>query len=184
MTMSQASFKHSSHFCAAVITSPHGVKGHVKVKCFLEEPQQLKTYSPFCNERGEEAYKVNKVISQDKDLLILSLEGVQDRNQAESLKGAKLMVADDKLPEPEEDVFYHKDLVGLKVMSCTGEDLGLLKAVFNFGAGDLLEVKTAQGKLELIPFTKEMVSRVAQDKETLTLTSEGEAYLKGDVYAS
>lgn len=184
MTMSQESFKHSSHFCAAVITSPHGIKGYVKVKCFLEEPQKLKTYSPFCNEMGEEAYKVKKIISQEKDMLILSLEGVQDRNQAESLKGAKLMVADDKLPEPEEDVFYHKDLVGLKVLSRAGEDLGLLKAVFNFGAGDLLEIKTTQGKLELIPFTKEMVLNVAQDNGALTLTSEGEAYLRGDVYAS
>lgn len=184
MAMTQVFFKHSSHFCAAVITSAHGVKGHVKVKCFLEEPQQLKSYSPFCNERGEEAYTVDKVISQDKDMMILSLEGTNDRNLAEALKGEKLFVSDDKLPEPGEDTYYHKDLVGLAVVSLTGNDLGKVQAIYNFGAGDLLEIKIIQGKLELIPFTKEMVSEVAQDKGTLTLSSEGEAYLKGDVYVS
>lgn len=182
--MTPGSSPNSSLFCAAVIASAHGVHGHVKVKCFLEDPQQLKAFSPFCNEKGEEAYKVGKVLSQDHDVLTLSLEGVRDRNQAENLKGAKLMLSQERLTALSEDTFYHKDLIGLSVKSFKGQSLGEVRAIYNFGAGELLEIKTLQGKLEMIPFTKETVLEVAKEEGSVLLSREGEAFLKGEVYVS
>lgn len=181
--MTPNSFQNSSLFCAAVITAAHGIKGHVKVKCFLEDPQHLKSFSPFYNEEREEVYKISKVISQDQDVLTLSLEGITDRNDAERLKGTPLMVLRERLPELSEDTFYHNDLIGLSVKSAQGETLGHVRAIYNFGAGELLEIKTSQGKLEMIPFTKEIVSEVIKDKDLL-LTQEGESFLKGEYYVS
>lgn len=174
------SSQNSSLFCAAVITSAHGVQGHVKVKCFLEDPSQFKSFSPFYNEKGEEAYKVTKVLSQDKDVLTVSLDGVSDRNQAELMKGAQLMLSPSHLPELSEDTFYHRDLIGLSVKSSQGEPLGKVHAVHNFGAGELLEIKTPEGKLEIIPFTKAIVSEVSKEAGTLLLSEEGTAFLKGE----
>jgi len=54
-----------SLICAGVIASAHGVRGHVKIKCFLEDPKLFKTYSPFLNEKEEEVYRIEKVLSQN-----------------------------------------------------------------------------------------------------------------------
>lgn len=178
--MTLDSSQNSPLFCAAVITSAHGIHGHVKVKCFLEDPSQFKSFSPFYKETGEEAYKVNKVLSQDKDVLIISLEGVSDRNQAEDIKGSQLMLSRSNLPDLSEDTFYHRDLIGLSVTSFQGQSLGEVHGVYNFGAGDLLEIKTLDDKLEMLPFTREIVSEVVKEERTLRLSQEGEAFLKGE----
>jgi len=169
-----------SLFCAAVIASAHGVRGHVKVKCFLEDPKLFKTYSPFLNEKEEEVYRIEKVLSQDKDVLIVSLEGVTDRNQAEHLKSAKLMLSSDRLPELSEDTFYHRELIGLSVKSLKGQLLGEVHALYNFGAGELLEVKTLTGDLQMIPFTHASVPEVNLKEGTLLISNEGEVFLKGE----
>ncbi len=173
----------SSHslplFCVAVIAGAHGVRGHVKIKCFLDDPTLLKTSPSFLNEKGEEVYKIEKILSQKKDVFIVSLEGVTDRNQAESLKGSQLMFPRNQLPEVPEDTFYHAELIGLSVKSPQGQSLGKVHALYNFGAGDLLEVKTLKGKLEMIPFTEAMVPDINLKAGVLHLSGDGELFLKG-----
>jgi 16S rRNA processing protein RimM len=169
----------SSRLCAAVVASAHGVRGHVKIKCFLEDPSHLKDYSPFLNEQGETTYKVDKILSQDKDVLIVSLENITDRNQAELLKGAKLMLSRDKLPELSENTFYHSDLIGLSVKSSQNKELGKVHALYNFGAGEILEIKTLQGTLHMVPFTKEAVPEINVSEGFIFLSPEGEDFLKG-----
>ena len=178
--MNLGSSQAHSLFCAAVIASAHGVRGDVRVKCFLEDPTLLKTYSPFLNEKGEESYKIEKVLSQDKDSLIVSLQGITDRNQAELLKGEKLMLSSESLPKLAEDTFYHRELIGLSVKSPQGQPLGMVNALYNFGAGELLEVKTLSGDLQMIPFTRDIVPEVNTKQGDLILSEEGEIFLKGD----
>jgi 16S rRNA processing protein RimM len=182
--MAHTSTHDSSLFCAAVIATAHGVRGHVKVKCFMEDPSQFKTYSPYSNESGEVSYVVEKVISQTKDILIVSLKGVQDRTQAEHLRGAQLMLSRERLPNLSEDTFYHRDLIGLEVLSVTGDRLGVVHALHKYGAGDILEVQTSDDKLEMIPFTKKSVPEVDLQKGCLVLSKEGETFLKGGNYVS
>ncbi|MBS0271569.1 MAG: 16S rRNA processing protein RimM [Proteobacteria bacterium] len=182
--MTPVSSQTPSFFCAAAIASAHGVHGHVKVKCFLEDPSQFKFFSPFYNEKGEETFKVKKVLSQDKDVLIVSLEGISDRNQAELVKGSQLMVPQASLPKLSSDTFYHQDLIGLSVKSTQGNVLGTVHALYNFGAGDLLEIKTLDGKLEMVPFTREAVPDVKQKEGFLLLSEAGSSFLKGDSHAS
>lgn len=169
----------SSLFCAAIITSPHGIQGHVKIKCFLEDSRTFKAYSPYFNEQGEPAYKVNKVLSQDKDMIIAALEGTADRNAAEHLKGAKLMLPRDQLPDLEGDSFYHADLITLKVISMLDKPLGKVHALYNFGAGDILEVETNEGKLVMIPFTHDIVPDVNVKEGYIRLSETGTDLLKG-----
>ncbi len=177
--MTSGSLQASSRLCAAVVVSAHGVQGHVKIKCFLEDPRQLKNYSPFLNEKGEKVYKVNKILSQDKDVLIVSLEGVQDRTSAELLKGAKFMLSREQLPELSENTFYHTDLLGLLVKSANSKALGKVHALYNFGAGDLLEIETPEGERQIIPFTKDVVPEVNITQGFLLLSSDADPFLKG-----
>jgi 16S rRNA processing protein RimM len=176
--MSMDSSQASSLFCAAVLASAHGVRGHMKVKCFLEDPSHFKDYSPFSNEAGETLYKVKNVLSQDKDRLIVALEGVNDRTAASHLRGTQLMLSRTRLPELSEDTFYHRDLKGLAVLSSQGQLLGKVWDLHNFGASDLLEVQVSQGEQHMIPFTKPLVPEVNLKEGHLLLSEEGEQFLK------
>ncbi|MBX9786794.1 MAG: ribosome maturation factor RimM [Alphaproteobacteria bacterium] len=175
--MTSSSSTSPSLFCAAVVAAAHGVHGHVKVKCFLENPSEFNKFSPYFDRMGEESYRVKKVLSQKGDMLIVSLEGVYDRNYAEQMRGVELFVPRSKLPALSEDTFYHRDLIGLKVHSSRGVLLGDVHALYNFGAGDILEIKTLEGKLEMLPFTKVCIPEIHPEEETLVLSPEGETYL-------
>lgn len=175
--MTVSSSASSSLFCAAVVATAHGVRGHVKVKCFLENPTEFNKFSPYCDKRGEEVYRVKKVLSQKGDMLIISLEGVSDRNYAEQMRGTELFIPRSKLPALSEETFYHRDLIGLQVRSFQGVLLGDVHALYNFGAGDILEIKNLEGKLEMIPFTKDCVPEIHNEEGTLVLSPEGETYL-------
>jgi len=164
-------------FCAAIITSAHGLQGHVKVKCFLENPRDLKAYSPFCNPEGEPVYKITKVLSQTQEMATISLEGIKDRTQAEALKGTELMVPRERLKPLTEDTFYHQDLIGLSVHSPQGTRIGHVYALHNFGAGDILEVQTLEDKLIMLPFTHAMVPIVHVADGFVQLSAQGEEML-------
>ena len=90
----------------------------------------------------------------------------QPAQRAEALRGLKLYIPRDSLPEPEEDEFYLADLIGLFVETAEGEALGTVKAVQDFGAGDLLEIQPRAGATWWLPFTREAVPevRLAQGK--------------------
>lgn len=84
---------------------------------------------------------------------------MDDRNLAETLVGMEFYVSKSALPEPEEDEYYHADLIGLTVREkISGKEAGTVAGVYNFGAGDILELKLKEsGRLEMIPFTKQYV---------------------------
>jgi 16S rRNA processing protein RimM len=163
---------------AAIITAAHGIQGHVKVKCFLENPGDFEAYSPFSNEKGEKIYKINKILSQNKDILIVSFEGIKTRTEAEQLKGKTLMVAREHLPKLLDDTFYHADLIELSVKSTKNRELGIVHRIFNFGAGDILEIKTQKNKLVMVPFTQVMVPMVNIQQGFVSLSPAGEAMVE------
>jgi len=165
-------------FCAAVVASAHGLHGHVKVKCFLEDPRCLKTYSPFSNEAGEPVYTVKKVLSQDGDMVLVSLEGVSDRTEAERMRKTKFMLSEGRLPELSDETYYHKDLIGMSVVSPEDQPLGVVHAMHNFGAGELVELKTLDERLHMIPFTHDMVPEIDLGKRFLRLSQDARAFLE------
>ena len=88
---------------------------------------------------------------------IATLAEVRDRTAAEALKGTRLYVPRERLPQPDEDEFYAADLVGLRVELADGSAFGTVAAVFDFGAGDVLEVARPDGRPEMLPFTRTCV---------------------------
>ena len=83
---------------------------------------------------------------------------MDDRNEALALKGTGFYVDKSVLPELEEEEFYHTDLIGLEAQDEAGNFLGEVIGVYNFGAGDMLDIKTSEtGKSEMVPFTKAYV---------------------------
>jgi 16S rRNA processing protein RimM len=140
----------------AVVTSAHGIQGAVKVKTFTEKPEGIFSYGQLQDEGGR-AYALKLVRLVSEDSLIATIEDVRDRSQAEALRGLKLYVERDQLPTPLEEEFYHTDLIGLLVQTLEGDDIGHVRQVNNFGAGDFLEIVSADHHVYTVPFTREAV---------------------------
>ncbi|WP_019222943.1 ribosome maturation factor RimM [Bartonella rattaustraliani] len=143
----------------AIIGPAHGIKGDVLVKVLGADPQRLETYGVLYDER-ERPYEIVTLRVQKKNAIV-HFKGIEDRNAAEALKGIHLYVARDQLKDDlAEDEFYQVDLVGLRVQDCLGQTLGEVSGFFNFGAGDLLEVRLNMRKTALIPFSKAAVPEI------------------------
>lgn len=148
----------------AVIVSPHGVRGALKVKTFTQDPKGLLAYGGVCDEHGQE-YQLQFVRLAPPDCLIVTIKGIENRTQAESLKGTHLYIQRSQLPDLTEEEFYHSDLIGLPVKDQNEEEVGVVKAVGNFGAEDFLEIVTSEGRFCTISFTKEAVPIIQLSQE-------------------
>ncbi len=151
-----------------VITAPHGVRGLVKVKSFTEEPSDLVAYGALSDQAGLRTFRL-EIVGEAKGQLIVRIDGIADRNAVEDLKGQKLFVPRAALPDPEEDEFYHADLIGLRTVLLDGSGHGRIKAVHDFGAGDLLEVALESGGMTYLPFTREVAPAVDLKAGTVTV---------------
>ena len=153
----------------AEIVGVHGVKGLVKLKIFSDDPGSLADYAPLCDSSGAKEYKLNS-LHQHGNIWLAEFEGVKDRTVAEKLRGTKLYVAREHLPEIKNDnTFYHADLIGLEARWPDGKTMGKVVNVANFGAGDLLEVKPPKGTSFYVPFTAKIVTDVSLAKKQVTI---------------
>jgi 16S rRNA processing protein RimM len=139
-----------------VVTGAHGLKGEVKVKTFTDVPESLGAYGPLTAADGRQL-SVAAVRAVKSDEAIVLFKGISTRAAAESLKGQELRVRRSALPAPEAGEFYHVDLIGCAVESRAGEALGHVRAIHNFGAGDVIEIEAATGDTRFIPFTDDAV---------------------------
>jgi 16S rRNA processing protein RimM len=145
--------------CVARIGAAHGVRGDVKLWSFTADPAAIGAYGPF--ETADGRWLELETLRPAKDFFVARFKGVADRNTAERLRNTDLYVARDRLPEPEENEFYHADLIGLAAVAPDGAPLGTVVALHNFGAGDILEVSPAGGgDTVMLPFTQSLVPEV------------------------
>jgi 16S rRNA processing protein RimM len=135
-----------------VIGAPHGVKGEVRVKSSTADPQAIGGYGPVMLPDGR-ILRI-KSVRPGGEVVIVKFEGVNDRNAAEALKFQTLAVSRDKLPSADEDDFYHADLIGLRCETADGTLIGHVTAVHDFGAGDILDIRTGKGPHITLGFTK------------------------------
>ncbi|MEE8516468.1 MAG: ribosome maturation factor RimM [Alphaproteobacteria bacterium] len=143
--------------CVGVITGAKGVKGQVRIKSFTEDPAKVAAYGPVSDEAGRRQMQL-KVEEVSKATVTARIAGIDDRTAAEALKGCRLYVDRDRLPQPQEDEFYYCDLIGLDAILPDGEKLGPVCAVHNFGAGDVLEIDRMGDKgTVMVPFTRQVV---------------------------
>lgn len=142
------------------IAGAHGIRGDVLIETFTAVPENIGAYGRLWDAGGERTFKVERARATPRGV-VARLEGIDDRNGAEALKGIELYVDRGLLPAAAEGEFYHTDLIGLDAVDPRGKPVGTIVAVQNYGAGDLLEVRlTGAGKTELVPFTDAAVPEV------------------------
>ncbi len=158
--------------CVGVITGAHGVRGLVRVKSFTAEPDDLVAYGPLTDADGHRRFEL-EITGRARGLLLARVAGVEDRDTAEALRGTELYVERAAFPPTEEDEFYHADLIGLRVELADGTVYGTVKALHNFGAGDMIEVAVNGGSDVILPFSRAVVPVVDLDAGRVVIAPPG-----------
>jgi 16S rRNA processing protein RimM len=149
-----------ARICLGQIGAAHGLRGEVRLHSFTADPQAIAGYGSLDSDDGR-IFEIES-LRPAKNHLVAKLAGITSRSAAEQLTNVKLYVPRERLPAPvEADEFYHADLIGLAVVDRAGEKLGTVVAIHNFGAGDLIEVRQAEGEpTQMLPFDEATVPEV------------------------
>lgn len=144
--------------CVAAIAGAKGLRGALRIKTFTEDPASVGRFPALRDEAGRPVRLT--VLELRNGGAVARIDGVDDRAAAAALRGARLYVDRADLPPPREDEFYHADLIGLAASLPCGRALGRVSAVWDHGAGAVIEIATARGAV-LLPFTREAAPEVA-----------------------
>ena len=154
------------------LMKPHGIKGAIRVEYYAESPELLE--KPLMLRAGRFAPRPVRIREWSlwKDQLILTIEGVNDRTQAEQMRGQELLIDASFLPEADEDEPYLRDLLGLTVKLENGETVGELEDI-DFPAGQemwVIRAPESKGGYEiLLPAVPEFVLDIDLDAEIVTI---------------
>ena len=152
----------------------------MRIKPFTDAPEDVAAYGPVTDDSGSRRFSV-EVLEVRGGMVIAALDGVADRNAAEALKGLRLYVSRDVLPAPDEDEYYHADLLGLAAETADGEPVGTVRTIIPAGAGDVLEIDRGPGtETLLVPFTREAVPVVDVAAGRIVIRPPGEIEARED----
>lgn len=164
----------SSVLAIGKIVSFHGIQGDMKVRSFMENPEELFSFSCFMDENlSEGPYTWKRFSPLGPSLFRGCFSHVHSRTHAEKIGRATLYVSFDFLKETQKyqknldhDTFYYAELCGMDVVSVEGKSLGKVKTVHNFGAGHLLELHNF---ISMIPFRQPFVVEVHRENATIVV---------------
>ena len=151
------------------IVRPQGIRGEVKVKHYTDDPERFYDLETVFLKRGDtyESAAVVKARVQGDDVY-LALEGVEDRNEAEKLRGVQLWVDRENAVELGEDEVFIADILGAKAYDTKGSEVGVLKDVLTPGGVDVFVFKTPKGTL-MMPALKTVLLELNAEEGRIVL---------------
>jgi 16S rRNA processing protein RimM len=144
----------------ARIGKPHGIRGEVTVQVLTDAPgDRFVPGTEFVVEPASAGPLIVESARWNKDILLLAFEGIETRNQAETLRGGKLFIETEELDEDDDEGWYEHELVGLEAR-VGSQVVGKIAALHTLPVQDLLVVETPDGKEILVPFVEQIVPEV------------------------
>ncbi|MFP4697511.1 MAG: ribosome maturation factor RimM [Eubacteriales bacterium] len=153
------------YFQVGILINTHGIKGEAKILPTTDDPKRFELLDKVFVVK--DSFKKELVISNvryDKKFVLLKFEGYNSINDIEHLKQASLQIRRSEALSLEEDEYYIRDLIGLKVYTDENKDLGVIKDVIITGSNDVYVVENDDNKQILLPAIKECVLNVNIDK--------------------
>lgn len=153
-----------------VISSTHGIAGEVKVYPTTDDVRRFDFLKNVILDTGKE--KINLEVSSVKyfkNMVILKFKQFNNINEVEKFRSCPLYVTRENAVELEEDEYFICDLIGLKVVSDEGEELGKLTDVLQTGANDVYVVKMANDKEVLFPAIEQCILNVNLEEGIMTV---------------
>lgn len=124
------------------IVAPQGIRGEVRVQSFAESAMDFKKLKVSSARFGDGDFKFMRVVP-NSNVVIAKINGVDDRNAAETLRGTELYIARDSLPGLADNEYYQADLIGFDVIR-DGKKIGIIDCFQNYGAGDIIELDNGE----------------------------------------
>jgi len=142
------------------IGAAQGLRGEVRVKSYTEDPLAIGEYGTLYDGEGNPFEVLD--VRQQKNMAVIRFRGINDRTAAEKLNGTDLYVDRETLDDEDldEDEFFYADLEGLDARDADGKSWGTVTAIFDFGAGDILELTEKGKRSQLIPFNESSVLEI------------------------
>ena len=153
-----------------VISSTHGIRGEVKVFPTTDDVNRFKQLKGVILDTGKEYIDLEvQNVKFFKNMAIVKFKGIDDINDIEKYKGKDLLVTRENALPLEEGEYYVFDVLGSKVVTEEGTEIGELKEILATGANDVYVVKTAQGKEILIPSIPQCILDVNIEEKVVTV---------------
>ena len=153
-----------------VITQTHGLKGEVKVFPTTDDPDRFEDLESVMADNGRIREKlVIESVKYFKQFAILKFKGKDVIEDVQALKGARLLITRDQAVPLDEGEYLIPDLIGMKVVTDTGEDFGELSDVIQTGANDVYCVKTLSGEDVLLPAIDQCIISIDTKKNLMTV---------------
>ena len=153
------------------ISNPHGIKGWVKVISFTDPIDNILSYKKWTisDNETEKTYCLEDSRIQGNKIVI-KLEGVNNRDDADLLKNLQIEINRSDLPKLEENSYYWEDLVDFNVIDIKGMHVGKVDSLFRTGSNDVLVIINETKQRLLVPFImEEVIKYVDLDKELISI---------------
>ena len=141
--------------CVGHILGSQGIKGWVRVFSNTSPRENIVGYGPWLLELGDELKTVAVSGRLQGKNVVASIEGIEDRTQADELSGCRIFIKSEQLPRLEAGEYYWSDLIGLSVETLQGDPLGEIASMMETGADDVMVLKGERERL--IPFVVEQI---------------------------
>jgi 16S rRNA processing protein RimM len=138
---------------------PHGLIGEMIMDVLTDFPERLNPGKTIYVGDTHEPIQIDGVRGHNK-AVIIHLAGLDSPESAGRYRNALVFVRSNELPKLPEGEYYHHQLLGLKVLDETGQEVGLLTDILETGANDVYLVKTPEGKELLLPAIEEVIIEV------------------------
>ncbi|AVI61449.1 ribosome maturation factor RimM [Halomonas sp. GFAJ-1] len=157
MTRLETSHTDDAHVVLGKLTSPHGIKGWLKVYSYTSPMDSILQYPEWWVRQGETLTKMTIVQGRRQGKgLVVQLKGIDDRTAAEALAQTDVLMPKEALPTLPDDEYYWHELEGLTVFTQSGERLGQVSYLFETGANDVMVVRGDNDAIDkrerLLPF--------------------------------
>ena len=166
--------KETNYIPIGRILGVHGIKGFVKIKSYLEEPDDIFNFNEIFINKIK--FKRIELRFKKKKNFIVFLDGVNRLDEAKNLVNSNILIKKESLPKLKDEEFYLNDLINFDVKSDTGYVLGKITGFFDFGAGLIAEVKI-ENKLELLPFSDEFIVKIDNKSKIIIISLNVEQFL-------
>lgn len=153
-----------------VIVKTHGIKGEVKVYPTTDSPLRFEELTHVKLKSGKTVRELDiEQVRFFKNLVILKFKGIDNINDVEQYKGADLYIPREEGQELGEGEYYIADIIDIRVVTDTGEELGTVMDVLETGANDVYIVKRKGQKDLLLPATEECILDVDVEQNVMTV---------------
>lgn len=144
-----------------MVGAPFGVRGQLKMKAVTDRPDHIRRHVRTLYIGKERTpYTLTRLLEHKPGLLILTLQGVADRDAADALRGAEVYIREAEAAPLAADEYFIHELIGLDAVTAEGQPIGRVREVLETGAGEVLVIARPGQDDALVPMARDFIAQL------------------------